>query len=174
MPSVLFREPPPAVDALIEERRRTGTDRFDEIWEGTHVVNPPPSFRHSTVAGLILDLLEPGAEALRLVVRREVGIGGPNDHRIPGVVVADTSDLDEAGHYLLTAAIAVEVLSPNERIYKRPFYLAHGVREVVVVDPQTGTVEWSVIAPDGAGYERITASGVLPIGPSDVAALLDG
>lgn len=174
MSSVLFREPPPAVDALIEERRRTGIDRFDEVWESVYVVNPPPSFRHSTVAGLILDLLEPHADAKGLVVRREVGIGRSDDHRIPDVVVANTSDLDDAGHYLLTAAIAIEVLSPNERIDKRPFYFTHNVTEVVAVDPATASVEWHAIAPDGAGYEPITASTVLPVGTSDVASLLNG
>jgi len=173
MSSVLFREPPPAVDALIEERRRTGIDRFDEVWEGVYVVNPPPSFRHSTVAGLILDLLRPHADAQGLVVRREVGIGGPDDHRIPDVVVGDTGDLDDAGHYLLTAAVVVEVLSPNERIEKRPFYLARRVNEVVLVDPAADTVEWFAVAPDGAGYEPVPASRVLGVGIADVAGLLD-
>lgn len=173
MSAVLFREPPAAVDALIEDRRRTGIDRFDEVWEGVYVVNPPPSFRHSTIAGLILDLLRPHAEARGLVVRREVGIGRPDDHRIPDVVVAATADLDEAGHYLLTAAIAVEVLSPNERIDKQPFYLAHGVTEVIVVDPATGTVELYAVAPDSARYQPVTASDVLPVGLADVAGVLD-
>lgn len=173
MLSVLFREAPPAVDDLIEERRRTGADRFDEIWEGVYVVNPPPSYRHSTVAGLIVDLLRPGAESRGLDVRREVGIGHHADHRIPDVVVADPADLDDARHYLLTAAIAVEVLSPNERLDKRPFYLTHGVAEVIIVDPAAGTVEWSAVAPDGAGYQPIAASTVVPLGPDDVVALLD-
>lgn len=170
---MLFRQPPPAVNALIEERRRTGIDRFDEVWEGLYVVNPPPSFRHSTVAGLILDLLRPHADGRGLVVRREVGIGRPDDHRIPDVVVAATADLDEAAHYLLTAAIAIEVLSPNERIDKRPFYLANGVTEVVLVDPEAGNVEWYAIAAGGAGYEPVTASAVVAVGPTDVAAVLD-
>lgn len=172
MSSVLFREAPPAVNELIEERRRSGLDRCDEIWEGVYVVNPPPSFRHSTITGLIVDLLRPHAEDRGLVVRREVGVGGADDHRIPDVVVADTADLDDTEHYLLTAAIAVEVLSPNERLDKRPFYLSLGVAEVVIVDPTAGTVEWSGIAPDGAGYEPLTASTLLPIGPADVMALI--
>ncbi|MGH9181919.1 MAG: hypothetical protein ACRDY5_09410, partial [Acidimicrobiales bacterium] len=75
MSSVLFRSAPPAVEALIADRRRTGNDRIDEVWDGVYVVNPPPSFRHSTVAGLIVDLLRPPAEARGLVVRREVGVG---------------------------------------------------------------------------------------------------
>lgn len=172
MSSVLFREAPPAVEALIEERRRTGIDRFDEVWEGLYVVNPPPSFRHATVAGRILDLLRPPADDRGLVVRREVGVGRPNDHRIPDVVVARIADLDDHEHYLLTAAIVVEVLSPNERMDKRPFYLAHGVAEVVLVDPATGSITWYALAPERDSYLPVDASAVLPIGPAEVAPLL--
>ena len=31
--------------ALIERRRAQGVDLYDEIWEGTYVVNPAPSHR---------------------------------------------------------------------------------------------------------------------------------
>lgn len=173
MSSVLFRSAPPAVDALIEERRRTGVDRFDEVWEGVYVVNPPPSFRHSTIAGLGVDLLRPPAEARGLVVRREVGIGRHDDHRIPDVVVARVADLDDQEHYLLTAAVVVEVLSPGERIDKRPFYLSCGVGEVVLVDPAAGTVAWSAMDSAGTGYEPVAAGAVLPVGPEALVALLD-
>lgn len=172
MSSVLFRAAPPVVDALIEERRRLGTDRFDEVWDGVYVVNPPPSFRHSTVAGLVLDLLRPQAEARGLVVRREVGVGRLDDHRIPDVVVARMADLDDKQHYLLTAAIVVEVRSPGERIDKRPFYRGCGVDEVVLVDPASGTVEWLVLSPDSGAYEAASASAILPLGPEAVRALL--
>lgn len=172
MPSVLFRSSPPAVDALIEERRRTGIDRYDEVWDGVYIVNPPPSFRHSTVAGLVFDLLRPHAEARGLVVRREVGIGRHDDHRIPDVVVARMADLDEKQHYLLTAAIVVEVHSPGERIDKRPFYLSRGVAEVVLVDPASGIVEWLAMASEEAGYEPVMVSGILPVGPDAVVGLL--
>lgn len=173
VPSVLFREAPPAVDALIEERRHTGADRFDEVWEGVYVVNPPPSFGHAILSDRIVDLLRPLAAPLGLVVTREVGIGRSDDHRIPDVVVADPAHLDQVGHYLLTAAIAVEVRSPSERVDKRPFYLANNVAEVVLVDPSAGTVDWYRMSPDGSGYQSVESSAVLPVRPSQVAALLD-
>ncbi len=173
MSSVLFRAAPPAVDAIIQERHRTGVDRFDEVWDGVYVVNPPPSFRHSTVAGLIVDLLRPHAEARGLVVRREVGLGRPDNHRIPDVVVARIADLDEQEHYLLTAAIVVEVLSPGERIDKRLFYGSCGVAEVLLVDPAAGTVEWFALTLGTTRYEPVEASAILPLGPTAVAALLD-
>lgn len=169
MSSVLFRDAPPVVDALIDERRRDGSDRFDEVWEGVYVVNPPPSFRHSTVAGSVVDLLRPLAEERGLVVRREVGIGRHDDHRIPDVVVARVADLDYQEHYLLTAALVVEVVSPHERVDKRPFYRANGVDEVDEVDPLAGTITWFAIDPATGGYGPVAASAVLPIGPHDLA-----
>lgn len=172
MSSVLFRSAPPAVHALIDERRLLGVDRFDEVWDGVYIVNRPPSFRHSTVAGLVVDLLRPYAEARGLVVRREVGIGRHDDHRIPDVVVARIADLDDNEHYLLTAAIVVEVISPGEGVDKRQFYRSRRVAEVVHVDPASGTVEWSALVPDGSGYELVMASAVLPVGPDSVVELL--
>lgn len=173
MSSVLFRQVPPAVDELIEERRRTGVDRFDEVWDGVYVVNPPPSFRHSTIAGRIHDLLRSPAEARGLVVRREVGVGAPDDHRIPDVVVADSADLDGAQHYLLTARIAVEVLSPSDRVDKKPFYRARGVDEVVIVDPEAVEVQWTRLTPTGDAYEPITTSTVVDLGPDDITPLIE-
>jgi len=172
MSSVLFRSPPPAVGAMLDERHRNGTDRFDEVWDGVYVVNPPPSFRHSTVAGLIFDLFRPHAEQRGLVVCREVGVGRPDDHRIPDVVVARIADLDDRQHYLLTAAIVVEVLSPGERVDKRPFYLSCGVTEIVLVDASSGTADWLALTPDGTGYAPLALSSVLPLGPDEVVALL--
>lgn len=169
---MLFRHAPPAVDALIQERRRTGVDRLDEVWDGVYVVNPPPSFRHATVARLIAGLFDRHAEARGLVVRWEVGVGRPSDHRIPDVVVGRVSDLDGREHYLLSAEIAVEVLSPTERVDKLPFYRTHGVTEVVLVDLAAGTVKWLGLGPDGADYRAITASTVLPLGSEDILALL--
>lgn len=173
MSAVLFREAPPVVDALIEQRRRTGIDRLDEVWEGVYVVNPPPSFRHAIVADRIAALLRSHAETRRLVVTREVGLGRPDDHRIPDVVIADTADLDDRRHYLLTAKIVVEVLSPNEASDKRPFYLAHGVAEVVHVDLVRRTVEWWAVGPGGDSYQPVSAGAVLPVGPADLTSLLD-
>lgn len=172
MASVLFRSAPPAVDALIDQRRRDGTDRFDEVWEGVYVVNPPPSFRHSTVAGLVVDLLRPLAEPRGLVVRREVGIGGHDDHRIPDVVVARVADLDDQEHYLLTATLVVEVLSPHERVDKRPFYRSRNVDEVVLVDPLSATITWFAVDPATGEYDTVAASAALPIGPHELAAVL--
>lgn len=134
---------------------------------------PLSAFRNSTVAGRVVDLRRPHAEARGLVVRREVGIGRHDDHRIPDVVVARTVDLDEQEHYLLTADIVVEVLPPRERVDKLPFYRSCGVAEVVLVDPLSGTVKWlATPGPTGpTGYEPVSARAVVPVGPDALATL---
>lgn len=173
MSAVLFRERTPAVDAIIDERRRLGIDRFDEVWEGVYVVNPAPRRSHNRVVHDIVAMLRPLAESHGFDVIGELNLGVPGDFRIPDVAVY-RRELDDEGDdaFLDTAAIVVEVRSPGERVDKRPFYLAHGVAEVVLVDPATGTVEWLALTADGATYVAVSASAVLPVGPADVAALL--
>lgn len=174
MSSVLFRTRTPGVDALIEQRRRTGIDRFDEVWEGVYVVNPAPNLDHALLARRIAALFAPGAEARGLDVVENANVGLPDDYRIPDVVVFDPADADEARLYLRTAPLVVEVLSPNERVDKQPFYLAHGVSEVVLVDPVAGTVVWFAATAGAAAYRAVEVSAVLPLGVADVVALLEG
>jgi Uma2 family endonuclease len=69
-----------------------------------------------------------------------VNIGRFDDYRVPDR--AYLRDLD-MGTYLPTAAIVVEIVSPGDESYQKfGFYFAHGVEEVLIVDPQRRTVEW--------------------------------
>ena len=42
---------------LIAERRRSGHDRFDEVWEGVYVMNPLPDNEHQELRGRLTHLL---------------------------------------------------------------------------------------------------------------------
>jgi Uma2 family endonuclease len=54
-----------------------------------------------------------------------------------------------------TAGIIVEIVSPGDETYaKLGFYFAHGVREVLIVDPDRATVEWY-----GRGADGLTRTG---------------
>ena len=52
-----------------------------------------------------------------------------------------------------------------------PFYAAHGVDEVRLVDPETRTVTWLALR-DGA-YQPVERSGLIELGPAELAAQLD-
>ena len=48
------RPGPPEVQALIERRRATGADLYDELWEGVYHLVPGPHTRHANVQGQLL------------------------------------------------------------------------------------------------------------------------
>ncbi len=53
-----------------------------------------------------------------------------------------------AGVWLPTAALVVEVVSPSDETYaKLAFYARHRVDEVLIVDPDTRSVEWLGLEP---------------------------
>ena len=55
-----------------------------------------------------------------------------------------------AGAIVVGAALVVEVLSPHDESWEKlDFYAAHGVDEVVMVDPQTRVVTWLMRESDG-------------------------
>ena len=74
---------PPELEQLLERRRRSGADRFDEVWEGRYVVAPDPHAHHGTVMGELYALLKPAAGRLGLRALLTFNLGGPGDYRIP-------------------------------------------------------------------------------------------
>jgi hypothetical protein len=66
----------------------------------------------------------------------------------------------------------VEILSPgDETPAKLPFYAAHDVDELVIVDPLSRTVRW--LALDQREYRPIEHSRLIPLGPDELAERLD-
>lgn len=70
---------------LLEQRRRSGLDRFDEVWEGTLHMVPAPSGEHAYLSHQLSLLLNEPARSAGLFVT----IGGFNlgdseeDYRVP-------------------------------------------------------------------------------------------
>ena len=81
--------------------------------------------------------LHPRARARQL---RPVGIfnlGARDNYRIPDAGIPR----EPQGLYSPTAAIVVEILSPGDATpEKLPFYAAHDVEEVIIVDPDERAV----------------------------------
>ena len=66
--------------------------------------------------------------------------------------------------YYPTAALVVEIVSPYDETWaKLPFYAAHDVEEVLIVDPKKHEVQW--LALRGDLYEPIERSGLIELGP---------
>jgi Uma2 family endonuclease len=123
----------PELEALVARRRQAGLDRFDEVWEGEYHVAPAAHFHHGYLAAQLARVLRPYAENAGLVEAGPFNLGQPDDHRVP-----DGGYLDAVvdAIYVPSAAIVIEVLSPDDETFaKFAFYHRHGVAEIFVLDP---------------------------------------
>lgn len=164
---MLISEPLPAeVEALLERRKKLGQDRKDEVWEGVYHVVPAPSHKHSTIAAQIKALLRTSALATGLEVTDDFNLGDSKDNfRVPdgGLHRPGAAEM-----WHPTAALVLEVLSPNDDTWEKlPFYAAHHVDEVLIVNPDTRKVHWLALT-DGE-YKPIERSALIDLGPTDLA-----
>lgn len=68
--------------------------------------------------------------------------------------------------------MVIEIVSPDDETWEKlPFYAAHRVDEVLIVDPQERTVSWLGLA--GEEYRPVERSGLVDLGAADLAKQLD-
>jgi Putative restriction endonuclease len=169
MRTVILGEPPKELEALIESRRATGADLYDEVWEGDYHMNPAPRKRHALLEHRLARVLGPLADRAHLYGSGIFNLGEPEDFRVPdGGLHRDESD----EVFLSTAAVVVEIVSSGDEPWEKlPFYAAHGVDEVVVADPSDRSLVW--MERDGDGYRPVERSDLLDIDIADIAAQID-
>jgi Uma2 family endonuclease len=143
----------------LEERRRRGIDRQDEVWDGVLHVPPAPSMHHQRIEGTLAFVLRPLAVANGLECFTQLSILDPREHhrnyRTPDVALVDPRHLIQRGTEG-PVELAIEVLSPDDESRdKFPFYAARGVKELWLVDPDTRAFE--VYTLRGAAYFAILA-----------------
>ncbi len=167
----LVLDPPTAgLDALLERRRRSGLDRLDEVWDGVLHMVPAPSGPHSLVEWQLARLLGPLAEQAGLHAGGQFNLGeGEDDFRIPDGGLHRAPPLVT---WYPTAALVIEIVSPGDESWEKlPFYAAHSVDEVLIVDPQERSVSW--LALTGGKYRSIEHSGLIELGPRELTDRLD-
>ncbi len=178
MPTLVLDPPPAELQALLERRRRWGADTHDEVWDGVLHMAPAPLRRHARLQAQLAVLLEPLARAAGLEAVAQFNLGDANDFRVPdGALLAPGPD----ELYVPTASLVVEILSPgDETMAKLPFYAAHNVDEVLIVDPEGRSVQWLGLTKGQAGgegrqasYEPIERSSLIALGPAELEGRLD-
>lgn len=136
--------------SLIEERRRNGLDRHDEVWEGTYIIMPLPDIEHQHLVTRI-------ASHLRVSVEDELGgrvFAGLNvsdrgedwthNYRCPDVAVylADNPAAEFPTHLCGGPDFAIEIISPDDRSRdKLGFYSAVQTRELLILDRHPWALE---------------------------------
>lgn len=131
--------------ALLDERRARGADRWDEMWEGELHMVPPPSGEHQRLGSELFLILGPLAKARGLVPFYDAtGLFRPgveDDWRAPDSAFARPEIVSQRG-IEGAASLVVEILSPGDETYRKlDWYAAVGVGEVLVIEPLTRGVE---------------------------------
>jgi hypothetical protein len=159
------------LDALKERRRVSELDRLDEVWEGVLHMVPAPNVRHAQIAHRLGVALDGPARAAGLIpAMHEFNLGdSEQDYRVPdGGLLHPGAD----GVWLHTAALVVEIVSPGDETWQKlPFYAAHEVDEVLILDPEERAVHWLALT-DGE-YRPVERSGVIELGPAELGELID-
>ncbi len=167
----LVPDPPPAeFEELLERRRRSGADRRDEVWEGVLHMAPAALRRHADLQAQAIALLHGSARARGLRATGEFNLGDEDDYRIPDAALLEPGP-DQL--YVPTAALVVEILSPGDESWdKLPFYAAHHVDELLIVDPAKHAVHWLALDEQG-DYQAVEHSGLIDLGPAQLAEQID-
>jgi Uma2 family endonuclease len=156
---------------LLERRRRLGLDVLDEVWDGDLHMVPAPNGAHADISHQLALILDGPARAAALYPWMSIFNLGDSEHdyRVPdgGLLRGRSADV-----WFPTAAMVVEIVSPGDESWdKLPFYAAHAVDEVLIVDPQKRSVDWLALR-DGA-YVGIERSGLIDLGAAELHGLLD-
>ncbi len=166
MATLVLGPTPPELSGFLERRQSLGHDRFDEVWEGVYHVAPAPNAWHGYAVLRVAELLSEATRAAGLTATDPFNLGDPDDYRVPDLGYHRGFPTRT---FVPTAAIVVEVVSPDDLTFsKLPFYAAHAVDEVLIVDAGPRTARWFINA--GNAFDERPASLLLGVTSDDVAA----
>jgi Uma2 family endonuclease len=154
---------PSVPEWILEERRKTGADWRDEMWEGVLHMAPEASPEHDDINGDAFFFLK-----LHLGRRFKVLLptnlsppdppgGWTRNFRIPDIMIARLSPtfVRHASHYEGTPDVVVEVRSPgDESEEKLPFYAVLGVMEAWLIDRDTKEPRVLALMEEGSYVQR--------------------
>jgi Uma2 family endonuclease len=141
-------------EAYLEERRRHGKDKMDEVWDGVLHMVPPPAYLHGHLTFRLAVGLDQIAKRRGLIVNGDcIGLfEHMKNYRVPDVTLIRPDQISKRG--LEGAELVVEMLSPHDEARaKFPFYATRGVREIWLVQPETRALE--IHALDRGAYTMV-------------------
>lgn len=122
-------------ESMVEERRRLGIDKKDELWDGVwHLVNPPKSWHWRLNTELFLALVPLARRKGLVQAPGGCGVFGDPERnfRVPDQVYARPEDVTEDG--VASAELVIEVRSPGDESYQKlPYFAERSVTEVLIV-----------------------------------------
>jgi Uma2 family endonuclease len=166
---------------LKTQRRASGGDRYDEVWEGVYVMSPQPNIEHQRmVTRLVVVLCEvihppAGGDVFPGVNLSDRAESWEDNYRAPDVAVFLPGNKAQAfeSHFLGPADFLIEIISPSDKTHEKiAFYGLLGVRELLIIDRYPWSLELYrhngselVLAARSSLKESdVIASAVLPLG----------
>lgn len=149
---------------VLEWRRKTGADRFDEVWNGVLHMVPAANIGHqqferALLVWLSLNWMHSGREVLHQV-NVSADDDWVNNFRVPDIVLLLPEETGFLRENFVQGApsVVIEIRSPDDETYEKfPFYAALGAKEIWVIDRDTRMPELFRLA--GDTYEQETDSG---------------
>ncbi len=130
-------------DSLLEQRRTSGADQWDEAWHGVLHMVPPPNVMHQDLEWQIETWLRMHWQPTRAgnLVYHQVALSPienwVKDYRTPDVVLFNSDDAENLRDTYChgPCTVAIEIRLPNdESLAKLEFYAKSGVSEVWIID----------------------------------------
>jgi Uma2 family endonuclease len=167
---------PTLLPDIASHRRQTGSDRWDEMWDGVLHMPPMPNRFHQDLEGALESYLRHvWAPMTRWKVYHQINLaapgGWPDDYRIPDLVLLSPKRfaIDRNEYFEGGPDVVVEICSPGDETYeKSDFYADLGVREVWVIHRDTRVPEIHLLRgkryrkqkPATGGWHRSPATGI--------------
>src|SRR3954471_1795516 len=127
---------------ILEWRRRTGADQWDEMWEGVLHLAPSPNRDHQDFEGALefwlrLHWAVPNGHRVYHQINVSEPGSWPNNYRIPDLVLltSERFEIDFNEYFDGGPDVIVEIRSPDDEAYEKlKFYGSVGVREAWIID----------------------------------------
>ncbi len=153
---------------ILDARRCTGADRWDEMWDGVLHMPPMPNRSHQELEldlGAWLRAFWARPQGNKVYPPINLALPGrwPKDYRIPDLVLLtpDRFHIDRNEYFEGAPTAVVEIRSPDDESYEKlPFYAQLQIPEVWIVDRDTRQPEvfrlldadYQSVAPDREGW----------------------
>jgi len=130
---------------ILEWRRRTGADQWDEMWDGVLHMAPSPNRDHQDFEYAVESWLrQHWAKPNGCRVYHQINVSKPgtwpNNYRIPDLVLLTPArfDIDCNEYFDGGPEVVVEIHSTGDEAYEKlDFYAKVGVLEVWIIDRDT-------------------------------------
>ena len=154
---------PEVPELVLEWRRKTGADRFDEVWDGVLHMVPAANvghqqFERSLLVWLSNHWMHSGREVLH-----QVNVSPDDDwlnnFRIPDIVLLMPEETRFLRDSFLQGApsVVVEIRSPGDETFEKlSFYASLGAKEVWVISRDTRELQLFQLV--GGAYEQAPGS----------------